>query len=97
MNHGLWKSSADYSSYFTRTPSYENTVYQIRSTGVLGAASVDRLNIGIRPAVWIDLTDACFDYGDGSIKTPFQKLKIEVKFIQNINDETSFSKPNSFV
>lgn len=72
INHNLWQSDEEYSSYFTRTSNYKDTVWQVRSTGAFGAAKANRSNVGIRPAMWIDLLKTNFDFGEGTTTIPFQ-------------------------
>lgn len=75
-NHGLWTSESQYCSYYTRTSSGNGTsLWQIRSSGSIGIARYDRDNVGIRPAIWIDLDKIQFNFGEGTMELPFQEAQ----------------------
>lgn len=73
VNHNLWTSSSAHCSYYTRTTGSSTTIWQIRANGSMGGARYDRDNVGIRPAIWVDLEQITFNAGDGSWKYPFQQ------------------------
>ena len=57
INNGLWLSELGYCSYYTLTPCDRTSMYQIRSTGSVGVARVDRDNVGVRLVIVVR-TDA---------------------------------------
>ena len=57
INNGLWTSDYGYCSYYTMTPCDATSVYQIRATGNVGVARVDRENVGVRIVIVVR-TDA---------------------------------------
>lgn len=73
VNHNLWTSSSAHCSYYTRTTGSGTTIWQIRANGSMGGARYDRDNVGIRPAIWVDLERITFNAGNGSWEYPFQK------------------------
>lgn len=73
-DQGIWiGDETGRSSYFTRTVDGQRAVAQVRSSGTIGTAAVTRDNVGIRPAIWIDLDALGKVYGDGTKEYPFQK------------------------
>ncbi|MDY2657236.1 MAG: DUF6273 domain-containing protein [Candidatus Limiplasma sp.] len=75
MNHNLWTSEQNYCSYYTRTETGGTSLWQVRANGTMGVARYDRDNVGIRPAVWIDLEKIQFNIGDGTREFPFQQAQ----------------------
>ncbi len=72
LNAGLWASSANYSTYYTRTAKGSTSLYQVRANGALGEARIDRDNVGIRPAISIYLDQVSFSGGNGTFESPYQ-------------------------
>ena len=75
INHNLWTSKQNYCSYYTRTETGGTSLWQVRANGTMGVARYDRDNVGIRPAVWIDLEKIQFNIGDGTREFPFQQAQ----------------------
>lgn len=51
--NGLWTNDAGSASYFTRTTANNSDVYQVRTDGSIGVATVDRENVGVRVMVYL--------------------------------------------
>ncbi|MBP3657341.1 MAG: hypothetical protein J6K32_11700 [Clostridia bacterium] len=60
------------STYYTRTVCDEKTVFSVTSSGVFGASRLNRKDVGIRPAIWVDLEKISFDEGEGTIQDPYR-------------------------
>lgn len=72
LDNSLWTNDElGSSSYYTRTERKEN-LYLVCSEGNLLVASVNRDNVGIRPAMWVNIDDLPFSHGDGTIIYPYQ-------------------------
>ena len=70
---GLWKSpSGETSSYYTRTKPNEKNAQHVNSSGALGLARIERTNVGVRPALWLNIEYLPFTTGDGSREDPFR-------------------------
>lgn len=73
FNNGLWVvQDSDYTNYFTRTKPNKTNVGLVTSSGKIMLAKIDRDNVGIRPAIWVDIDKLPFTNGDGGIAYPFQ-------------------------
>lgn len=58
--------------FYTLTARNNTTMYAVMSTGRIQLADCDRVDVGIRPAMWIDLSNAEFNLtGDGTLQYPF--------------------------
>ncbi len=73
LNHGLWTKN-QCGAYYSRTTSNSTSLVMVRSTGDIGSARITRDNVGIRPAIWLDLDKATFDFGLGTKEVPFQQV-----------------------
>lgn len=58
--------------YYGRTSRTETSLTQVRVAGSLGQAKYNRDDVGVRPAIWIDLNQITFIAGDGTINSPYQ-------------------------
>ena len=59
--------------YYTLTPASTTTMSAVMSTGRIQEAGYARNDVGVRPAMWIDLNKADFALtGDGTQQFPFQ-------------------------
>ncbi len=59
--------------YYTSTVSSENAMAAVMGGGRIQEARRNRTNVGIRPALWIDLNTAPFSLaGDGTLNSPLQ-------------------------
>ena len=72
ISSGLWRNEEGYSTYYTRTMRGRTSLYQIRTDGSFGEARIGRKNVGIRPAVRIDLDKVSFSSGDGTLESPYR-------------------------
>lgn len=70
-NTSIWTTSGGACSYYTKTAADDTTLWMVRSNGSIGVARFDRTNVGIRPAVWLDLGKIEFDFGNGTKESPF--------------------------
>ena len=71
--HGIWATDGDlFCSHYTRTDRNKESVWQVKAGGSLSVAKFDRENVGIRPAVCIDLSKLSVDGGDGTLEHPFE-------------------------
>lgn len=60
-------------TYYTMTPASETALYAVMSTGRIQEANYARSDVGVRPAMWIDLNKADFALtGDGTKQFPLQ-------------------------
>ena len=57
INRGLWRNRLGQCSYFTRTPTYDGIINQVRTDGTIGEAAIDRENVGVRVLIYVK-TDA---------------------------------------
>ena len=60
------------STYYTRSAPNGKNVTTVRSTGSLGIAKVDRTDIGIRPAMWVNIQALNLQNGNGTADYPYQ-------------------------
>ena len=73
LQNGLSVSDGGGCSYFTRTPADNaKLISQIRGNGTAGVANCDRANIGIRPAIMLDLNWLSITGGTGTAEDPFR-------------------------
>lgn len=72
IDNGLDVQPNRNSGYYLRTDDSKTTYAQVRATGKIGSARYDRDNVGVRPAIWIDLNKAPFIYGNGTKESPYQ-------------------------
>ena len=63
----------EFSPYWTRSegPSFEHAVYRVQDDGVFSELLPDAENIGIRPVILLDLTDAAVFSGTGTEESPY--------------------------
>lgn len=73
FDKGLWQASdSSYSSYYTRTKPNEKNARHVSSSGALGLARIERTNVGVRPALWLNIESLPFTAGDGTMEDPFR-------------------------
>ncbi len=77
VTNGLYVQGDGGCSYYMCTAIDSTTVYQVRSSGKIGAAKCDRDNVGVRPAIWIDLKQAVLDMGSGTWNDPFRSSQAQ--------------------
>ena len=51
--NGLWTNKNGECSYFTRTAANSGDVYQVRTDGTIGVATVERDNVGVRVMIYV--------------------------------------------
>ena len=72
-NNNLWRvQGSEFTNYFARTKANDKNLDLVAGNGKFVLAKVDRDNVGIRPAVWVDIASLNLSLGDGSIGYPFQ-------------------------
>jgi hypothetical protein len=72
-SNNLWNvADSDFTNYYVRSKPNDINVGLITSRGVLMDAKITRDNVGIRPAVWVNVNQLPFTNGDGGIAYPFQ-------------------------
>ncbi len=82
IGQGLWVSDTGDGAYYTRTKGSGKdvpTLVTVRSSGDLGAASIERDNVGVRPMLWLDL-NAAGEYvleGEGTQEAPYCFVPVE--------------------
>lgn len=57
IEHGLWVDPSGCCSYYTRSSSSAENVYQVRPDGSIGIARVDRDNVGIRVMIIVKTSE----------------------------------------
>lgn len=72
IDKNIWVSDVGSCSYYLRSTPNASNVDMMRSDGSLGVARIDRDNVGVRPAVWVDIEMIGLTKGNGSLETPFQ-------------------------
>lgn len=60
------------STYYTRTAPNNKNVTSITSEGGFGLVKTNRDDVGVRPAMWVNLKELSFSEGDGTIQYPYQ-------------------------
>lgn len=60
------------STYFTRTTPNSKNLMSVTSEGAFGVVKPGRDDIGVRPAMWVNLKEITFSEGDGTIQYPYQ-------------------------
>lgn len=72
VDHGLFVNQDNQcSTYYTRTVEGRSLV-SVTSEGKFGVAKVSRDDVGVRPAIWVNLKEIHFTEGDGTIQNPYQ-------------------------
>lgn len=72
VDQGLFVNQDNqYSTYYTRTANGKDVV-SVTSNGKFGIARVNRDDLGVRPAIWVNLEAIHFVEGDGTIQYPYQ-------------------------
>jgi hypothetical protein len=72
-SNNLWKvQTSDYTNYYARSKANSKNVDLVASNGKFVLARIDRDNVGIRPAVWVDVAMLPFTNGAGTMEYPFQ-------------------------
>ena len=72
-SNGLWNvTESDYTNYYDRTAPNSTNVELVTSSGKIMLAKITRDNVGIRPAVWVNVSKLSFTNGEGGISYPFQ-------------------------
>jgi len=73
FNQNLFMNDENgFSGYYTRTPSGSKYVSAIDSKGAIMDVKFTRTDLGIRPALWIDLSKYILSSGSGTISDPFR-------------------------
>ncbi len=70
FDRGSWEKGS-YVNYYTRSQSGDE-VDTVISNGKIEATRISREDIGIRPAIWVDLSKITFTSGQGTVIYPFQ-------------------------
>jgi len=60
------------SSYYTRSGQKNKTVDMVQSNGMIGSAKIDRDNVGIRPAIWVNIEAMQLTEGEGTTENPYR-------------------------
>lgn len=60
------------STYYTRTAPNNKNVTSVTSEGSFGIVKPTRQDIGVRPAIWVNLEKISFNEGDGTIQDPYR-------------------------
>lgn len=72
-NNNLWRvEDSSYTNYYARSKPNKKNVDLVTSKGEIKIARVERDNVGIRPAMWVDLSKLSLSGGDGTIECPYQ-------------------------
>lgn len=72
-SNNLWRvQDSDYTNYYARSKANAKNTDLVISTGQIQMARVDRDNVGIRPAIWVDLGKVSLSKGEGTIECPYQ-------------------------
>ena len=72
-NNNLWRvEDSSYTNYYARSKPNGKNVDLVTSKGEIKIARVERDNVGIRPAMWVDLSKLSLSGGDGTIECPYQ-------------------------
>lgn len=73
VDEGLFVSDQnECSTYYTRTVATKKSLATVTSRGTFGVATPNRKDIGVRPAIWINLEKISFTEGEGTIQDPFR-------------------------
>ncbi len=60
------------SIYYTRTESSKGSMAAVVSTGKIMQARIERKDVGVRPAMWVDLTQLNLNAGAGTVNDPYR-------------------------
>lgn len=72
-SHNLWHpNSGSHSNYFARSNPNSTNVDLIASSGKMVLAKITRDNVGVRPAVWVDINWLPLSGGAGTMRDPFR-------------------------
>ena len=72
VENNLWINDENgAASYYLRSKDGKSLA-MVRSTGVIGTASVTRDNVGIRPAMWVYTGQLGLTGGDGTFNNPYR-------------------------
>ena len=72
FDNGLWKQNSENSTYYTRTRPNNTNAHHINTAGRAGLARVERTNVGVRPALWLNIRTLPFTEGEGTMEDPFR-------------------------
>lgn len=71
--NNLWNvKDSDYTNYYARSRPNDQNVDLVTSSGKIMLAKITRDNVGVRPAVWVNVNMLPFTNGEGSLLYPFQ-------------------------
>lgn len=72
-SRGVWNvKESDYTNYYARSKANNTNVDLVASSGKFVLAKIDRDNVGIRPAIWVNVNQLPLTNGDGGLAYPFQ-------------------------
>jgi len=72
-NNNLWAvAESDYVNYFLRSKANKTNVHLVTSNGKVMLARIERDNVGVRPALWVDVAKLPCTNGAGTVTYPFQ-------------------------
>jgi len=72
FDSGLWQQNSLNSTYYTRTRPNSTNAHHINTAGRVGLARVERTNVGVRPAFWLNIRTLPFTEGEGTMEDPFR-------------------------
>lgn len=71
--NNLWRvEGSEHTNYYARTKANNKNLDLIAGNGKFVLAKIDRDNVGIRPALWVDISLLNLSMGNGSTAYPFQ-------------------------
>ena len=72
-DNNLWNvKESDFTNYYARSKANSKNVDLVTSSGKIMLARIDRDNVGVRPAIWIELSECPLTNGEGTFSYPFQ-------------------------
>lgn len=72
-DNNLWiVKTSDFTNYYARSKANDKSVDLVASNGKFVLARIDRDNVGVRPAIWVEIDNLPFTNGDGTIEYPYQ-------------------------
>lgn len=72
-DQNLWRvKDSEYTNYYARSRANNTNVHLITSSGEIRLGRIERDNVGIRPALWVDAARLPFTQGSGSYEDPFR-------------------------
>jgi len=72
FDNGLWQQNSENSTYYTRTRPNNTNAQHFTTSGAVGLARVERTNVGMRPALWLNIRALPFTEGEGTMEDPFR-------------------------